>query len=86
MKSFVCGTKKSGLFSGSDEKALKNPKQGVTWSDLAIRSGWMEDGLEEGETREGRLDRRGYHSGPGERCSWCFEGSAGEEVTDWREI
>lgn len=45
--SSVCETKKFGLLPGSNEKALKTPKQGVTWSDLPVRSTRMEDGLNE---------------------------------------
>ena len=44
---FVCATKKFGLSPGSNEKALKNPKQRVTWSDLPTGSAWMEDALKE---------------------------------------
>lgn len=43
----LCGTKKSGPCPGSNEKAQKNQKQGVTWLDVPIKSAHMEDGLEE---------------------------------------
>lgn len=40
-------TKKLGLFPKSDAKALKDPKPGVTWSDLPVRSACVRDGLKE---------------------------------------
>lgn len=50
MESFVCGAKKSGICPGSDERTLRNPKQGLTWPGLPVRSARREDGLE-GEAR-----------------------------------
>lgn len=47
MKRFVRGAKKSEICPGSDEKTLKNPKQGLTWPGLPVRSACMDDGLEE---------------------------------------
>lgn len=79
VKSFVCRIKKSVLSPESTKKTLKNPKLGVTCPDLpaiSLYGGWF--------GREVRPSRRGYHSSSGERDPHGhFEGSKGEEVTDW---